>query len=224
MKNTISIVLFLAMVFSLNAQETKLKQKEIEKGTKELQNQVKSLFEYYQKYEQNTSKKDKKIALDKAIDDMAGKGNVSENDKSKSFKVIDAYIRADKAPSEHKPEKKQHAIEDSPEVKQQAQEFYNAAKNNLLTMSYAEYENNIWVANPMASRREIKESYNQIHKNDGKSVSISASDNELTDTQKQVNAYFKMENAKTYEEYKEAIKMLDPSASDEAIKKAWNNR
>jgi len=144
--------------------------------------------------------------------------------KSKSFKVINAYITADKDPIKTEPEKKQKAIEDSPEVKRQAQEYFNAAKNNLLGMSYAEYEKNIWVSKPMATRKEIKESYNQIHKNDGKSVSISASDGQLTDTQKQVNAFFKWENAKTYEEFKEALKILNPNASEEEIKKAWDNK
>lgn len=223
MKKIVSIF-FLVMVFSLQAQEKTQKRKELEKGTKELQNQVKSLLDYYQKYEKNTSKKDKKNALDKAIDDLAGKGNVSEKDKSDAFKVIDAYITADKTPTKHKPEKKQITIKDSPEVKRQAQDYFNAAKNSLLAMPYSEYEKNIWVENPMASRREIKESYNKLHENDGKSVSISANDNDLTDTQKQVNAYFTLENAKTYEEFKKAIKVLNPKASDEDIKKAWNNR
>jgi len=76
----------------------------------------------------------------------------------------------------------------------------------------------------MASRREIKESYNQLHQNDGNSVSISASDDELTDTQKQVKAFDQMENAKTYQEYKKAINILNPSVTDEEIRKAWNNR
>ena len=234
MKITLSIALILLLAFNLKAQQEKqstkeVKQeisstKEVQEGLGELQNQVKSLFDYYEKYDENTSKKDKKEALDKAIDDMAGKGTVSEKDKSDAFKVIDAYISADKAPTQIKSEKKQIAIEDSPEVKEKAQEYFDAAKNKLLSMSYAEYEKNIWITKPMASRREIKESYNQIHQNDGKSVSISASDNELSETQKQVNAFYKMENAKTYEEYKEAIKELDPNASDERIRKAWNNK
>ena len=41
MKTITSIVLLLLVVFNVQAQEKKLKQKEIEKGVKELQNQVK---------------------------------------------------------------------------------------------------------------------------------------------------------------------------------------
>lgn len=41
MKTITSIVLLLLVVFNVQAQEKKLKQKEIEKGAKELQNQVK---------------------------------------------------------------------------------------------------------------------------------------------------------------------------------------
>lgn len=223
MKYICSLILFMSISF-VYAQEETLKLEEIEQGAKELQNQVKSLFDYYEKYDKSTSEKEKKDALDKAIDDMAGKGNVSEKDKSDAFKIIDAYINADKAPTQKKPEKKQIAIEDSPEVKEKAQEYFNAAKNNLLSMSYAEYEKNIWVTNPMASRREIKESYNQLHQNDGKSVSISASDDELTKTQKQVNAFNQMEKATTYEEYKEAFLILNSRLTDEEIRKAWKNR
>ena len=197
---------------------------EVQQGVNKLQNQVKSLFEYYEKYDGDTSKKEKKNALDKAIDDMAGEGNVSEKDKSDAFKVIDAYIDADESPTQNKPEKTQINFEDRPEVQEKAQEYFDGAKNHLLSMSYTEYEKSIWAANPMLSRREIKESYNQLHKNDGRAVPITASDDELTDTQKQVNAFNQMQNAKTYQEYKEAINILNPSVSDKEIRKAWENR
>ena len=197
---------------------------EVQQGVNELQNQVKSLFDYYEKYDEDTSKKEKKNALDKAIDDMAGEGKVSEKDKSDAFKVIDAYIDADKSPTQNKPEREQIAIEETPEVQEKAQEYFDAAKNHLLSMSYAEYEKSIWAVNPMVSRKEIKESYNKLHQNDGKIVSISVADNQDTETQKQVKAFNQMQNAKTYQEYKEAINILNPSVSDEEIHKAWDNR
>ncbi len=229
MKIIISIGFFLfSLSFTLQAQDNPPTEtpsaEEVKQGVNELQNQVKSLFEYYEKYDENTSKKEKKDALDKAIDDMAGKGTVSEKDKADSFKVIDAYIEADKAPSQNKPTNKQIAIKDTPEVQEKAQEYFDAAKNHLLSMSYAEYEKSIWAANPMVSRREIKESYNKLHQNDGKIVSISVADNQDTETQKQVKAFNQMQNAKTYQEYKEAINILNPSVSDEEIRKAWENR
>ncbi len=91
-------------------------------------------------------------------------------------------------------------------------------------MSYEEYEANIWAANPMVTRREIKESYNNLHKDDRQSVSISAADDELTETQKQVNAFNQMQNATTYQEYRDAVKMLNPALTDEEIRQAWDNR
>lgn len=91
-------------------------------------------------------------------------------------------------------------------------------------MSYPEYEAYLEKSNPSLTKREIKESYYQIHTNDGRAVSISSSDDILTDEQKKVQAFEQLENANTYEEYKEAIQILNPSVSEEEIRNAWKNR
>lgn len=223
-KTIINLVLVLGLVFSVQAQEDTPTKEELQKGTKELQEQVQSLMNFYQKYEEKTSDKDKKQAYDKAIDKLDTEGNATQKDKENAFKLIDAYIKADQAPSKPQKPKKQVALKDHPEVKRQAQEQFNAAKNELMNLSYEEYEARIWVIKPMTLRREIKESYNQLHKDDGRSVNISAADNELTKTQKEVNAYLQIENAKTYQEYRDAMKILNPSLTDEQIQSGWKNR
>lgn len=43
-------------------------------------------------------------------------------------------------------------------------------------------------------------------------------------TQKKVNAYLQLENAKTYQEYRDAMKILNPALTDEQLQKAWKNR
>lgn len=223
MKTITSILLIFSLAFAYAQEETPTKE-ELQQGTKELQEQVQSLLNFYQKYEEKTSDKDKKQAYDKAIDKLDTKGEATEKDKEDAFKLIDAYIKADQAPAKPQKSQKQIALKDNPEIKRQAQEQFNAAKNELINLSYKEYEDRIWVVKPMTLRREIKESYNNLHKDDGRSVSISAADDELTDTQKQVNAYLQLENAKTYREYRDAMKILNPALTDEQLQKAWKNR
>ncbi len=219
MKKIINVLFVFSFIISVNAQE-KPSAKEMSKGVEELQKTSKSLMNYYQKYEENTSDKDKKKAFDKAVDDMS-EGEATQNDKDKAFKLIDAYIKADNTPVQPHSAGRKVKLEDQPEIKRQAQQQFNTAKNELLNLSYKEFEARIWIIKPMASKREIKESYNQLHKNDGRSVSITAADDELTKTQIQVNALNQMEAAKTYEEYSNAIKILMPNASEKDMRKAW---
>lgn len=212
------------MFLSLQAQEETPTPEELQQGTKELQEQVQSLMNFYQKYEETTSDTDKKQAYDKAIDKLDTKGEATQKDKEDAFSIIDAYIKADQAPSNPQPKREEVELKEHPEIKRQAQEQFDTALNKLMAMSYNEYEAHIWQANPMATRREVKESYNNLHKDDGRSVSISPADDQPTETQKQVKAYEQLENAKTYEEYKNAIKILNPSLTEEQIRKGWNNR
>lgn len=94
MKTITSILLIFSLAFAYAQEETPTKE-ELQQGTKELQEQVQSLLNFYQKYEEKTSDKDKKQAYDKAVDKLDTKGEASEKDKEDAFKVIDAYIKAD---------------------------------------------------------------------------------------------------------------------------------
>ncbi len=224
MKTITSIILILSMFLSLQAQEETPTAEELQEGTKELQDQVKSLMNLYEKYEENTSDQDKKQAYDKAVDKLDTKGEATQKDKEDAFSIIDAYIKADQAPSQPQPEREQVELKDHPEIKRQAQEQFDAALAHLMAMSYTEYEAHIWQASPMATRREIKESYNNLHKDDGRQVSISTADDAPTETQRQVNAFNQMENATNYNEYKEALLILNPNLTDKEIRNAWDNR
>lgn len=220
MKKIISLLFVFSIAFSANAQE-KPTAEELSKGVEELQKTGQSLMNYYQKYDENSSDNDKKKAFDKAVDDMS-EGTATQKDKNDAFKLIDAYIKANNASGQpQQPAGKEVQLKDYQEIQRQAQQQLNTAKNELLGMSFEEYEAKIRIINPMASGHEIKESYNQLHKNDGRSVRITAADDELTKTQKQVNAFNQMETAKTYEEYRNAVKILMPDAAEKDIQKAW---
>ena len=224
MKTITSILLIFSLAFSLHAQKETPTTEELQEGTKELQEQVQTLMNFYQKYEEKTSDKDKKQAYDKVVHKLDTEGEATEKDKEDAFKVIDAYIKADQAPSQPQPKSEEVELKDHPEIKQQAQEQFDTALNHLMAMSYDEYEAHVWQASPMSTRREVKESYNNLHKDDDRSVSISAADDEPTETQRQVNAYNQIENAKTYTEYRDAVKILMPNLSEEEIREAWEKR
>jgi len=223
MKIIISL-LFSIITLGLIAQEEPTT-KEVQQGTEQLGKQVNSLINYFQKYEEKTTQEDKKQAYEKAVDDMDTEGEATQKEKDDAFKIIDAYIKADQAPSKpQKPQKKQVALKEQPQIKKQAQDIFNEAKNKLMAMSYEEYESHVWKTNPMATRKEVKESFNQLHKDDAKHVQITALDNKPTKTQIQILALQKMENAKTYTEYRDAIKTINPKISDKDIRNAWKNR
>ena len=94
MKTILSIILIFSLSFTY-AQEETPSAKELQEGAKELQEQVKGFMNLFEKYEENTSDKEKKEAYDKVIDKLDTKSEATERDKEDAFKVINAYIKAD---------------------------------------------------------------------------------------------------------------------------------
>jgi hypothetical protein len=93
-----------------------------------------------------------------------------------------------------------------------------------MKMPYSEYEDYIEALNPMLTKREIKESYNEIHKDDGHAVAITTADDILTEDQIKINAFLQLESATTYKEFKEAFLILDPDLTEEEMRMAWENK
>ncbi len=217
MKNKVIIlIIILSSFFTMNAQvpdSLKLKGNELK--------QIQSLFDYYETYEENTSEKEKKDALNKFIDDTDG--TVTDKEREDAFKIIDAYISADKDDSV-KPVDKKVDVQEISEIEKQAEEHFNDAKNQLMNMSYSEYAEFIRKGSPLHTEKELKESYNALHKNDGKHVSIVSGDEEKTEQMKQVDAFLILENPKNYQEFRAAILVLKPDVKEDEIRKAWDNR
>ncbi len=218
---------FLLLIFGVALQAQETPQIPNSQGMDSLQKKVMKLMDFYESYDNGSSETQKKEKYNDAVDEIS-EGTASEPDKKDAFKIIDAYIKGDKAleqenTNQDTSEDFDDKLEQTEEV-QQALGHMNQEKTRLLEMPYAEYEAYLESSNPLLTKREIKESYNQIHANDGRAVSISSSDDTLTDEQKKVQAFIKLENASTYEEYKEAIQILNPSVSEEEIRKAWDNR
>lgn len=209
-------ILFILFVFN---------QKTNAQNLDSLQNQVMKLKKYYDSYDDGSSEASKKAKYNDAINEISG-GTASEKDKADAYKIIDWYIKGDKAigTDTKKPEPKgqdfDEMIQNSDEVKQ-ALQLMEQQKNIFMNMSYPEFEKTILTANPVAGKKEMKQAYNELHKNDGKQVTITKADDEMTETQKQVWAFGVFENPKNYEEFSKAFKTLDPKMLDSDIRKAW---
>ncbi len=225
MKNTVLAILLFAASFSF-AQE--VQQIPDSLGIDSLQIQVMKLIDFYESYDDNSSESVKKAKYDDAINEISN-GTASEQDKEDAYLIIDAYIKADKGleentnPQGEEEESFEDIINNTEEVKN-AEAHVEQQITNLMQMSYSEFESYIEASNPMLTKREIKESYNEIHKNDGRAITISAADDILTEDQIKVNAFLQLESASTYEEFKQAIQILNPDVTEAEIRKAWDNK
>lgn len=193
-----------------------------------LQNKVMKLMKFYDSYDDGSPESLKKAKYNDAVDELTG-GTVSAKDKADAYKIIDAYIKGDKAlenneePDKEEKEDLDEILQNSDEVKR-AKEIIEQQKTLWMQMSYSDFESAIQGVNPTINTKEIKEAYNQMHKNDGKKVEIREADNKMTDAQKQMWAIGVLNNPKNYEEAKKALKILKPEISESEMKAAWAKR
>lgn len=179
------------------------------------------LINYYESYEDGSTPAQQQAKFDKAFEEMTG-GKASSKDYNDAFKIVDAYIKSDRNPSVNT--QNQHSTNDlikKTDEYKQAEKTINQGFNNLMSMSYPEFEKTVLKMQPNKGRREVKETYNKMHKNDGKQVAITASDDELTPQQQMLWAVKVIENPENYEEFVKAAKILDPKVTDEKLRKAW---
>jgi hypothetical protein len=180
------------------------------------------LIEYYESYEDGSTESQRRAKHDNAIEEMTN-GAATSKDKNDAYKVIDAYIKADKSPS---PQSGNHqgslddAIKQTDDFKK-AEAAINAGISNLQNMSYPDFEQTVLQLKPGTGRREIKETYNKMHSTDGKKVAITAADDELTPQQQMLWAIETIENPKNYEEFVKAAKILDPKIQEAKLKQGW---
>ncbi len=207
-----------------------------------LKTSVSKLMKYYDSYENGSPESLKKANYNDAIDEISG-GTATQKDKDDAYKIIDAYIKADVGTSNNSTtddtpdssdseantdlgidqEEVQEMLHDTQQQSAQAQEMADEAINKFMNMSYAEYESYMLVINPFLCKKEIQESYNEIHKNDGKKVVVTAKCEE-SETQKQLKAFNILQNPQdhTYSEFKSAILFLNPNTPESEIREAWD--
>jgi hypothetical protein len=209
------IVVFLQFTSAQQKPDNQLTPDEINKATLKL-------IEYYESYEDGSTESQRRAKHDNAIEELTS-GAASTKDKNDAYKVIDAYIKADKSPSPQTGNKQgslDDAIKQTDDYKK-AEAAINVSINNLQNMSYPEFEQTVLQLKPGTGRREIKETYNKMHGKDGKQVAITAADDEITPQQQIFWAIETIENPRNYEEFIKAAKILDPEISETKLKQGW---
>ncbi len=183
---------------------------------------VTKLIEYYDTYENGNSELYKREKFDQALDELTH-GGATSKDKDLAFKIVDAYIKTDRNPSATASElagESPNAIQSTEQYKKAVQAI-NQAQSRLKNMSYAEFEKTSMQLNPTAGRRTIKEAYNKLHASDGKQVAVTAADDRMTPQQQMLWAVKAIENPKSYEEFAQAAKILNPKVTDDKLRQGW---
>lgn len=190
-----------------------------------LQNQVVKLMKYYETYDNGSPESLKKANYKNAVKDITN-GSATQKEINDSYKIVDWYIKGDKAigsdTGKPKPDKKDfdEYIKNTDKAKAGIS-YLNQQKGMFQKMSYSQFEAFAEKANPIVNKNDIKKAFNEIHKNDGNQVTISSSDDEMTEIQKQMWAIDILQKPKNYEEFRKACKILNPNITDSEIRKTW---
>ena len=159
--------------------------------------------------------------------------NLSQTDRKKAFKIVDAYIRADKGmDTEYKiSEEDKQLIKnmwtDAENQKEKGMQAMMGEVARYQNMSYSEFKQFITQNGQIPYHEtDIKKAYNQMHKNDGKAVTITAEDKQKSKQLNMVEAYDILQepNKHSYNEFKAALKLLKPGISEEEIQSAWKHK
>lgn len=223
---TILIIFLVTLGFAKVSQAQNAPQ--LPEGIDSLQNSVMKLMKFYESYDNGSPESLKKANYNDAVDEISG-GTATQSDKDAAYKIIDAYIKGDKALEQHSEDQAgndgdlEDYIENSDEAKA-AINYLNEQKGMLQNMSYTDFETFVMQANPAANKAEIKRAYNQLHKSDGKQVSISTNDEEMTPEQKQIWAIGVLNNPENYDEACKAMKILKPEITESEMRAAWAKR
>ncbi len=223
MRNFIVLCLFIFSVsFALQAQVTSTQFADQQKMDS-LNTKVMKLMEFYDSYDNGSSETFKKEKYNDAVDEISN-GTASQKDKNDAYQIIDTYIKGDKAIGQNGTQQESDdmnkAIEQTDEVRK-AQELVNQNKTMLMQMSYSEFESYIQQMNPVAGTREIKQAFNEMHKNDGRQISITSTDNEMNAAQQQMWAFETIQDPENYEDFHKAYKILKTDATEAEIRETW---
>lgn len=218
----LTIILLLIACTPIYAQQKSISKESLDSVTGSVAKMINYFLSYDDPKQTEANRKEK---FDEGIDAVY-ENNLSESNKDEAFKIVNWYIKADKAGEKQSSSNSQTSLEKK--IKQtdeykKAEDAMNTAISKFQNMSYEEFETIILSTNPTYSKREIKEAYNKLHQNDGKQVSISSSsDDEMTDAQKQIWAAEVMNNPKNCEEFKKAFRILKPNVTESELSEACN--
>lgn len=193
-----------------------------------LQSKVMKFIEFVDAYDDGSPESLKKDKYNEMLNLFVGDAGTAK-ERADAYKIIDAYIKADKAlekgevaPSTAPQQQTFEELVKSTDEYKQGEELMQQQYAAFMNMSYPEFEKMVLSISPANGKKEIKQAYNEMHKADGKQVAISPADNEMTELQKQMWAIEVLKNPADYAEFCKAAKMLKPEITDEELNEAWS--
>jgi len=222
MKNFLVILSFI-FVCNIQAQQQPILQEDIK-------DMLSAYMDYFKDYTPLAPKPVRKAKFNKIVNKQ--NPNLSQVDRERAFKIVDAYIRADQGLD--------HGIEISDKDKQliknmltEAERQKQTAMNAMLgevnrykQMSYSEYKAFVTQNGQVyLPEIEIQKAYNNLHKHDGKQVVVTKK-SKKTKVQSQMEAIDILQHPKkyTYPEFRSAILFLKPNTEEEEIRKIWESK
>jgi len=182
-------------------------------------------MDYFKDYDPLAPESVRKARFNKIIDKE--NLNLSAADRQRVFKIVDAYIRADKGyPVDYQiPEKDKKEIEkmhkDAEQKKASGMDAMLGEAERYKNMSYSEYKAFVTQNGQIPlPESDIQNAYNQLHKDDGKQVQVSK---QSTQPMNYVQAVDILRNPKkhTYSEFSAAMRFIKPEVTEAEIKEAW---
>ncbi len=216
------IIFSLIFLAKVQAQQSQINQNN-------LQAIIKAYIDYFDEYDPLAPEAVRKAKFNKVVNKE--NPDLSKADREKAFKIVDAYFRADQGLdpgyriSDEDKKLIQNMLKDAEKQKQKGMQAMMNEVSRYKNMSYEEYKNFVTQNGQIPYKEEdIKKAYNQMHKNDGKAVTLTPADTQKSKQLNQMEAIDILREPKKhgFDEFKAAMKLLQPGISDEDIQKSWN--
>ena len=219
MKKTIIILIFLLQAGIVIAQNN-----DHQLSNEQAMLAAKKLMEFDEQFDNGAPESLKKAKFDEFVDEL--NPELSKEDRKKAYDVVNWYIKASKGQktdirlSEEQQQQVEQMLEEAEQKKEAGLDAVYGKMAELKTMSYSEFKayvtQNGEIPLPEA---DIQKSYNQLHKDDGKQVTVTPADNTKIDNPVVAIDIVNNPEKHSYSEFRAALKFLDPNISDEEIKK-----
>ena len=196
------------------------------------QDKAKDIFaaymDYFKEYDPVAPEPVRKAKFNKIINKE--NPHLSQADRDKAFKIVDTYIRADQGLdtgiriSDEDKQFIKNMFADAQKQKEKGMQAMMGEVTRYQNMSYSEFKGFITQNGQIPVKEaDIKKAYNQMHKNDGKAVTITPKDKEKSKQLNQIEAIDILREPKkhTFTEFKAAMKLLKPEVSDDDIQSEW---
>ena len=224
MKKTIIILIFLLQAGIVIAQNN-----DHQLSNEQAMLAAKKLMEFDEQFDNGAPESLKKAKFDEFVDEL--NPELSKEDRKKAYDVVNWYIKASKGQktdislTDEQQKQIEQMLNETEQKKQAGMQALNAKMQDLKSMSYSEFKAYVTQDTELPMpESDIQKAYNQLHKDDGKQVTVTPADNTKIDNPVTAIDIVNNPEKHSYSEFRAALKFLDPNLSDEEIKKAWNKK